>query len=270
MMVAEGILTARGGLVSHAAVVARGWGTPAVVGAEAVKITGKSFTVGGVTVNEGDSISHRRLDRRGRARRRWTLADAEPPAEFDVILGWADAVRTKGKRARRARQRRHRRGRRQRPPARRRGHRPVPHRAHVPRPRPPAGRAPDDPRPTPSEEETEALDELRKVQQDDFTEILEAMDGLPVTVRLLDPPLHEFLPSVEELRIKQATERPRRRGGGSCWRPPRAGPSTTRCSAPAACASASSSPGSTRCRCGRCSTPPPTCASRARTRSSRS
>ena len=44
------------------------------------------------------------------------------------------------------------------------------------------------------------------MQQDDFTEILDAMDGLPVTVRLLDPPLHEFLPSVEELRIKQATE----------------------------------------------------------------
>ncbi|HEY6416072.1 MAG TPA: putative PEP-binding protein, partial [Acidimicrobiales bacterium] len=43
-------------------------------------------------------------------------------------------------------------------------------------------------------------------QQDDFTEILEAMDGLPVTVRLLDPPLHEFLPSIEELRIKQAGE----------------------------------------------------------------
>ena len=56
-----------------------------------------------------------------------------------------------------------------------------------------------------AEQETEALEELRKVQQDDFTDILEAMDGLPVTVRLLDPPLHEFLPSVEELRIKQAT-----------------------------------------------------------------
>ena len=54
------------------------------------------------------------------------------------------------------------------------------------------------------DEEAEALDELRRVQQADFEEILEAMDGLPVTVRLLDPPLHEFLPSTEELRIKQA------------------------------------------------------------------
>ncbi|MDQ1395445.1 MAG: pyruvate, orthophosphate dikinase, partial [Acidimicrobiaceae bacterium] len=57
MIVAEGILTSRGGLVSHAAVVARGWGKPAVVGAESVRIAGKSFTAGGVTVNEGETIS---------------------------------------------------------------------------------------------------------------------------------------------------------------------------------------------------------------------
>jgi pyruvate,orthophosphate dikinase len=56
------------------------------------------------------------------------------------------------------------------------------------------------------EEETAALEALRGVQQTDFEEILEAMDGLPVTVRLLDPPLHEFLPSVMELRIKEAKE----------------------------------------------------------------
>src|SRR5205814_8837772 len=55
------------------------------------------------------------------------------------------------------------------------------------------------------EEEEKALEELRKVQKADYPEILEAMDGLPVTVRLLDPPLHEFLPSTEELAIKEAT-----------------------------------------------------------------
>ena len=54
--------------------------------------------------------------------------------------------------------------------------------------------------------EAAALEELRVAQKQDFVAILEAMDGLPVTVRLLDPPLHEFLPSVEELRIKQAAE----------------------------------------------------------------
>jgi pyruvate,orthophosphate dikinase len=49
------------------------------------------------------------------------------------------------------------------------------------------------------------LDELRKVQTEDFAALLRAMSGLPVTVRLLDPPLHEFLPSVDELEIKKAT-----------------------------------------------------------------
>jgi pyruvate,orthophosphate dikinase len=56
------------------------------------------------------------------------------------------------------------------------------------------------------EEEAAALEELRVVQKADFVEILEAMDGLPVTVRLLDPPLHEFLPSTEELALKKAAE----------------------------------------------------------------
>jgi pyruvate,orthophosphate dikinase len=54
--------------------------------------------------------------------------------------------------------------------------------------------------------EAVALEKLRVAQQADFEEILEAMDGLPVTVRLLDPPLHEFLPRVDELEIKKATK----------------------------------------------------------------
>jgi pyruvate,orthophosphate dikinase len=56
------------------------------------------------------------------------------------------------------------------------------------------------------EQETAALEELRVVQRADFIDILEAMDGLPVVVRLLDPPLHEFLPDVEHLAVKDATE----------------------------------------------------------------
>jgi pyruvate,orthophosphate dikinase len=54
--------------------------------------------------------------------------------------------------------------------------------------------------------EAAALEKLRVAQQADFEEILDAMDGLPVTVRLLDPPLHEFLPSVEELKVKAASK----------------------------------------------------------------
>ena len=80
------------------------------------------------------------------------------------------------------------------------------------------------------EEETEALEELRVAQKADFLAILEAMDGLPVVVRLLDPPLHEFLPDVESLLVKQAREgltekRP------SFSTPPSPGARPTRCSA---------------------------------------
>ena len=100
MMVSQGILTARGGLVSHAAVVARGWGTPAIVGAEAIKIEGKQFTVGSSVVKEGDVIS---ID--GTTGEvvlgEMKLAAAEPPAEFHTILKWADQIR-KGKLAVRA------------------------------------------------------------------------------------------------------------------------------------------------------------------------
>jgi pyruvate,orthophosphate dikinase len=201
MIAAQGILTARGGLVSHAAVVARGWGKPAVVGAESVRISGQSFTAGGVTVREGDVISIDGTTGRvvlGEAE--LTLGDA--PAEFDVILGWADKIR-KGHLAVRA-------NADNGPDAANARHfgaegiglcrtehmflaedrLPIVRRMILA---------------ATEGEETAALEELREAQKQDFVAILEAMDGLPVTVRLLDPPLHEFLPSVEELRIKKAT-----------------------------------------------------------------
>jgi pyruvate, orthophosphate dikinase len=201
MMVAEGILTVRGGLVSHAAVVARGWGTPAVVGAEAIKIDGKQFTVGSVTVREGDVIS---LD--GSTGEvvvgAMHTADAEPPEEFEILLGWADKVR-KGKLAVRA----NADSGDDAANARRLGAEGIglcrtEHMFLAPERLPVVRRMilADT-----EEEEAAALDELRTVQQADFEEVLEAMDGLPVTIRLLDPPLHEFLPSVEELKIKQAS-----------------------------------------------------------------
>jgi pyruvate,orthophosphate dikinase len=200
MIAAQGILTTRGGLVSHAAVVARGWGKPAVVGAESVRIVEGGFTVGGVTIKEGDYIS---IDgNTGEiALGEVPLKLAEPPAEFETILSWADRIR-KGRLAVRANADN------------------GPDAAN--------GRAfgaegiglcrtehmflADDRLPivrrmiladTP-DEEAAALEELREAQKEDFVAILEAMDGLPVTVRLLDPPLHEFLPSTEELEIKKA------------------------------------------------------------------
>jgi pyruvate,orthophosphate dikinase len=201
MIAAQGILTTRGGLVSHAAVVARGWGKPAVVGAESVRISGRSFTVGAETVHEGDYIS---LDgSTGQiALGEVPLKAASPPEEFDIVLKWADKVR-KGKLAVRANA--------DNGPdaAKARGfgaegiglcrtehmflaedRLPIVRRMILA---------------STEVEEAAALEQLREAQKQDFISILEAMDGLPVTVRLLDPPLHEFLPSVTELEIKEAT-----------------------------------------------------------------
>ena len=207
MQASEGILTARGGLVSHAAVVARGWGIPAVVGADAVKIDGKSFTAGGVTVKEGDVIS---LD--GTTGRvvlgEVELASSEAPAELETLLGWADTIRH-GRNPRRARLavRANADTGADAAKARELGAEGIglcrTEHMFLGDDRLPVVRemiladTPDG--------EAAALEKLRSVQRADFVEILEAMDGLPVTVRLLDPPLHEFLPSVEELAIQEAT-----------------------------------------------------------------
>jgi pyruvate, orthophosphate dikinase len=202
MMVSAGLLTTKGGLISHAAVVARGWGTPAVVGAEAIKIANGSFSVGDVTVAEGDIISIDGASGDVVVGERST-AVAAPPEEFFTILSWADAIRS--------------------------GHMAV--RANADN-GPDAAKARElgaegiglcrtehmflaaDRLPVvrrmilarDADDESEALEELGRVQQVDFEEILRVMDGMPVTVRLLDPPLHEFLPSVAQLTLKEATE----------------------------------------------------------------
>jgi pyruvate,orthophosphate dikinase len=201
MQVAEGILTSRGGLASHAAVVARGWGIPAVVGAEAVEVGDAEAQIAGATVRAGDLVS---LD--GATGEVWlgerTVTDAADVPELDEVLGWADevrgtrmAVRANADTSADAAQ------------ARRLGAQgiglcrtehmfladdrlPVVRRmllAHTP------------------EAEAAALAELHDAQLVDFQAILTEMAGLPVTVRLLDPPLHEFLPSVEELRVAAAS-----------------------------------------------------------------
>ena len=144
MLAAEGILTARGGLVSHAAVVARGWGKPAVVGAEVLRLGDRTVSAGGVTLSEGDWVS---LD--GGAgivvAGQVPLTPAKPTGRLRhrAVVGRRDPQGPPG----RADQRRHRRRRGQRPHARRRGHRPVPDRAHVLGRGPPARGAPHDPGP---------------------------------------------------------------------------------------------------------------------------
>jgi pyruvate, orthophosphate dikinase len=208
MQASQGILTARGGLVSHAAVVARGWGIPAVVGADALRIKGAAFTVGDTVVSEGDVIS---LD--GTTGKvvlgEVGLSASEAPPELDVILGWADAIRG-GRNPARARLavRANADTGADAANARARGAEGIglcrTEHMFLGDDRLPIVRemiladTPDD--------EAAALEKLRAAQRSDFVEILEAMDGLPVTVRLLDPPLHEFLPSVEELRIREAVD----------------------------------------------------------------
>jgi pyruvate, orthophosphate dikinase len=201
MLAAEGILTARGGLVSHAAVVARGWGKPAVVGAESLRIGRHSFNAGGVTVREGDWIS---IDGSSGevVAGKVELTAAAPPPEFDVVLGWADEIR-EGELGVRA----NADNGEDAAKARRLGAEGIglcrTEHMFLGEDRLPVVRrmilAEGE------DEEREALEQLREVQREDFVSILEAMDGLPVTVRLLDPPLHEFLPSIEELAIKEAT-----------------------------------------------------------------
>ncbi len=201
LVVSKGVLTAKGGLVSHAAVVARGWGKPAVVGAESVKIETDHFSVNGTVVREGDLIS---LDgTTGEVMLgAMELANAEPPKEFFVVLKWADEIR-RGRLSVRA----NADTAEDAAKAREFGAEGIglcrtEHMFLA------ADRLPVVRRmilATSDAEERAALDELLQVQTEDFVALLRAMSGLPVTVRLLDPPLHEFLPHVHELEVLEQT-----------------------------------------------------------------
>ena len=199
MVAAKGLLTSRGGLVSHAAVVARGLGIPAVCGASALTIDqpARTITVDGTVIRAGDVVS---IDGTSGAvvAGEVTLEVPDDDPRVDRLLAWADERRTLRVYAN--------------------------------------ADTPDDARralaagaqgiglcrtehqflgdrlplvqqvilaATP-EEEAAALAPLEAQQRADFEELLEVMDGRTVVVRLLDPPLHEFLPDVEELRIKEA------------------------------------------------------------------
>jgi len=202
MIAAEGILTSRGGLVSHAAVVARGMGTPAICGAEAVRIDmeSRSFRVGDTVVAEGDVISINGTTGEvvlGAV----PVVVPEPTGPFGTLLEWADEVRRLGVRtnadlpadARKARDFGAEGIGLCRTEHMFLGDRlPIVQRMILAE--------------TPEEEQA-ALAELHDRQRQDFVEIFEAMDGLPVTIRLLDPPLHEFLPDVEELLVAKALGR---------------------------------------------------------------
>jgi pyruvate,orthophosphate dikinase len=201
MIAAEGILTSRGGLVSHAAVVARGMGKPAICGAESVKIDlkAKQFQAGGAVVKEGDVISISGTSGEvvlGEV----PVVTPEPSDHFATVLAFADKFRTMKVRTNADTPEDSVRAREfgaEGIGLCRTEHMFLGERLGIVQ-RMILAETP--------EAEDAALEELRALQKSDFVGILEAMDGLPVTVRLLDPPLHEFLPDVEELVVRQATD----------------------------------------------------------------
>ncbi len=191
---AQGVLTAHGGMTSHAAVVARGMGTPCVAGASAISIDldAATLTVGEHVLKEGETIT---LD--GSTGEVYAGAlDLVPPQlneDFSAIVSWADDIRRLGVRANadtgadaaKAREF----------GAEGIGLCRTEHMFMSPD-RLPAMRsmilAADE------QARAAALESILPMQQEDFEAIFTAMSGLPVTIRLLDPPLHEFLPDLVE------------------------------------------------------------------------
>jgi pyruvate, orthophosphate dikinase len=198
MYVAQGILTATGGKTSHAAVVARGWGKCCIVGAEDIDVDAdaKQMSVDGRVVREGDWITIDGGDGfvySGEI----AMVRPEPPKSYETLMKWADRVRKIGVRT----------------------NADTPRDARLAREMGAEGiglcrtehmffkdfeqpeRSADRQQAiqemiladTP-EARRRALDKLLPFQRRDFIGIFEAMDGFPVTIRLIDPPLHEFVP----------------------------------------------------------------------------
>jgi pyruvate,orthophosphate dikinase len=195
---AKGILTSEGGKASHAALVARGMGRPAVVGADslAIDLEAQTISVNGTEVHAGDRIA---IDgTKGCVTLEDVpLIDAQVDEYFDRVLEWADGIRRLGVRAnaddpgaaRRAREF----------GAEGIGLCRTEH-MFMAEDRQPKMRAmimADT-----EEDRRAALDELLPLQQEDFEGLFDAMRGLPVTIRLLDPPLHEFLKNLPDLRAQ--------------------------------------------------------------------
>jgi len=209
MDAAKGILTARGGMTSHAAVVARGMGKPCVAGCETIKVDLKAekFTANGVTVKLGDFIT---IDGGTGRVILGKVPTVEPTVsgDFGTLMTWADEVRTMGVRA----------------------NADIPRDAKMARQFGAEGIGlcrtehmffASDRLPlvqqmilaNETEAREKALAKLLPMQRSDFKGLFEAMAGFPVTIRLLDPPLHEFLPKREELMVEiavmQATRAPK-------------------------------------------------------------
>ncbi len=194
VIVCQGILTAHGGMTSHAAVVARGMGKPCVAGASGIKIDplAKTLTIGDQVFNEGDVITLNGSTGEvfGEA---LELIPPQINEDFQNVVQWADEVRTLGVRA-------NAENFEDATKARELGAEGIglcrTEHMFFGADRLPAVRemivAEN------SEQRAAALEKILPMQQADFEQVFTAMKGLPVTVRLLDPPLHEFLPNLVE------------------------------------------------------------------------
>jgi pyruvate, orthophosphate dikinase len=203
MLASRGILTSRGGATSHAAVVARQFGVPCVCGAEALEIDirNRQFSVNNTVVHEGDTLS---ID--GSTGEVFTGEIEQIEPEFSrelylkTLLTWADDLRTLGVYANAdypADAKRARDYGAQGVGLCRTEH------MFFQEERLPIVQAMILSEPG-SEEEAQYLQKLQNFQHDDFYGIFKAMDGYPVIVRLLDPPLHEFMPDHEQLALRAA------------------------------------------------------------------
>ncbi len=201
MHAAQGILTATGGKTSHAAVVARGWGKCCIVGCEKLNINYEKgeMSVGDIVVRQGEEITLNGSTGqvfRGAMR----LIKPEPPASFQTLMGWVDKIRA------------------------------IKVRTNADTPYDAAkavelgaegiGLCRTEHMFFDTEERrlaiqemivadtlsgrVEALNKLLPFQKEDFKGIFKAMNGFPVTIRLIDPPLHEFVPHTEEKQIQLA------------------------------------------------------------------
>jgi pyruvate,orthophosphate dikinase len=201
MIAAKGILTSTGGTASHAALVARGMGRPCIVGANEIEVDlrAREFSSNGTTIKQGDEITVDGTTGNVYAGKVTTI-EPKPSADFKTLLGWADSIRRLEVWA----------------------NGDYPHDAVKARELGAQGiglcrtehmfmeeeRLPIVQSMILSEttEEREGfLAQLLPLQRSDFEGILRVMKGLPVVIRLIDPPLHEFLPNREDL-IRQTTE----------------------------------------------------------------
>ncbi len=213
MIASEGILTGRGGVSSHAALVARQMGKVCVAGAGDIHIDyhAGTLTCQGHTLREGDAISingstgevfYGAIKTADSELKQVLIGKTLKPGEsevfkyFNFMMKLADKYRKLGH----SHQRRSARPGGKRDRIRRRRHRPVPHRAHVLRRGPDHRGARNDSCRTTWTIAKQALAKLLPLQQGDFEGIFRALAGRPACIRLLDPPLHEFLPQHDNPR----------------------------------------------------------------------